>query len=59
MAELIGAVPWWAWALLMHVILAAWFHGACQTAPMDTDLWPGGEPRTRDRHPYDLGGPQR
>lgn len=39
-----------AWAAVIALFLgsAVTFISMCRRAPMDTDLWPGGEPRWTD-----------
>jgi hypothetical protein len=42
----LAAVPWWAWAILATLTGAVGsFVALCLRAPMDTDVWDGGEPR--------------
>lgn len=39
------AVPWWAWVILATLLGATGsFVALCLRAPLDTDLWDGGEP---------------
>lgn len=45
-AALVAAVPWWVWAILATITgCSGTFCALCVRAPMDTDIWPGGEPR--------------
>lgn len=48
--DLITTVPWPVWALTPALIAIGWLWAAAGSAPMDTDLWPGGE-----YGPYDDG----
>jgi len=41
----LAAVPWWAWLAAVPAAVIVWLAIACHRAPMDTDLWDGGEPR--------------
>lgn len=55
----LAAVPWQVWAVLATAIgTAGGFVALCLSAPMDTDMWDGGEPRemrgirVNDREPF-------
>lgn len=41
--DLITTVPWPVWALTPALIVIAWLWASVYTAPMDTELWDGGE----------------
>ena len=46
LAALTAAVPWWVWAItLSHLGCAGVFSTLYVGAPLDTTIWPGGEPR--------------
>ncbi|HEX6939373.1 MAG TPA: hypothetical protein VF158_08170 [Longimicrobiales bacterium] len=48
MADLLAAIPWPVWALAPAMVVVGWLWAAVHTAPMDTDLWDGGEHGTHD-----------
>lgn len=50
LADLLAAVPWWGWLLIAWGAAVAAFGRLCDRAPYDTDIWPGGEPRTPKGH---------
>jgi len=47
--DLIAAVPWPVWVLAPALVVLGWLWASVRCAPLDTELWPGGE--------YGISGP--
>jgi len=41
--DLLTAIPWPVWVLAPALVVLGWLWAAVRCAPMDTELWPGGE----------------
>jgi len=51
MTGLLAAIPLPVWVLAPALVVLGWLWAATHTAPMDTDLWDGGEPCPDDAEP--------